>query len=41
MNMILMLPAASPVALFVVHELLPTIRYIASAVHRANPRRSA
>lgn len=41
MNTVLMLPAASPFALFVAHELLPTIHYIAGAVRRANPRRSA
>lgn len=36
-----MLPAASPVALFLSHELLPTIRYIAGAVRRTYSRRSA
>jgi len=40
-TMILMLPSASPAALFVAHELLPTIRYITNAVRRVNPRRSA
>jgi hypothetical protein len=31
-NTILMLPAVSPVALFVAHELLPAVRFLAGAV---------
>lgn len=41
MTTILALPAAGPVALFLAHELVPAIRYVAGAMRRANPRRSA
>ena len=41
MNVFLLLPAVSPVALYLTNELVPQIRYIASAVRRTNPRRAA
>jgi hypothetical protein len=38
---ILTLPTVPPVALFLAHQLVPAIRYLAGAVRRTNPRRSA
>lgn len=39
MDLFLLLPAVSPVALYLTTELVPTIRYIVGAVRRSNPRK--
>jgi len=40
MDLFLLLPAISPVALYLTNELVPTIRFIARAVRRTSPRRN-
>jgi len=40
MDLFLLLPAVSPVALYLTNEFVPTIRYIVGAVRRTNSRKA-